>query len=853
MDRASASDNGNGGPARWSLRLFGGFELNELPGGQKAVSLGKRERVLLAYLSLSPNCRTSRRRLVTLLWGDAADDTTLDNLRNCLWGLRKALGDTEHQVIASEGEDIVLDVSAFEVDAWALRGLATQSGRVELEAAATLCSGEFLGALDIDSEEFESWRRAEAARYRDQTVDVHNRLMTQLAECGEAERAIETGLRILRLEPLHEPAVRQLMRLYGESGRRGPAVQLYRVLAEALKTELDAQPEAETRAVFAEIARGGEERTGGPASPAAAAPASQTAPDTAEAKPLHYPPSFTAASDAAPSSLRSRAQQLASVIGAVQNVAALRAKTRALNWMVAGGLAAMMVIFFSYQFAARTTSQQTGIEAAKSAASAAAGAIAIAVLPFVNLSGEADQEFFSDGMTEEITSTLSKIPGLRVVGRTSAFQFKGQNKDLIAIGQALHATHIIEGSVRKDGNEVRITAQLIRSDDGTHLWTESYDRELKGIFAIQEDIAKAIAVSLSVPLGLKAGQTLVSNRMSDTESYQDYLRARALVRAVGPREPGGPLTEAAKLLEKVVARDPNYAPAWGLLAQAYAVIPGFTASRFNGTTDEVPLIGADSLQKVEAAAQQAIRLDPNGIDGYTAQARTRYAHHLFAETEDLYKRALSLDPGNPEALQPYSNMLGVLGRLKDSLVLSLRLQAQEPLVPIFNGATAAILFENGRTDEAIAIWKTTPGPGPLTNLAEAYASMGRYGEAVEVLQKIPAGTASPGVLEEAIRLLRTAPAQTASPQQNALSHTAFGFVYLFVGTPDRALDFYEGLADAGFYRVTESKLWAPDYAPVRKTERFKAHVRKAGLVDYWKARGWPDLCHPTTGDDFACD
>ena len=139
-----------------------------------------------------------------------------------VWNLRKALGDTEHRVIASEGEDIVLDVAAFEVDVLAFRRLAAQSGRTELEAAAKLYSGEFLDGLGIESEEFESWRRAEATRCRDQAVDVLTRLMTQLAECGETERAIETGERILRLEPLHEAAVRRLMRLYGESGRRGP-------------------------------------------------------------------------------------------------------------------------------------------------------------------------------------------------------------------------------------------------------------------------------------------------------------------------------------------------------------------------------------------------------------------------------------------------------------------------------------------------------------------------------------------------------------------------------------------------------------------------------------------------------
>ena len=163
MNTASPLSNRTERPARWSLRLFGGFELSLLPGGERVAPPGKRERVLLAYLALSPNCRQPRRKLVTLLWGDAADETTLDNLRNCLWNLRKALGDTEHRVVASEGEDIVLDVAAFDVDALAFRRLAAQSDRPELEEAAKLYSGEFLDGLVIESDEFESWRRAEAS------------------------------------------------------------------------------------------------------------------------------------------------------------------------------------------------------------------------------------------------------------------------------------------------------------------------------------------------------------------------------------------------------------------------------------------------------------------------------------------------------------------------------------------------------------------------------------------------------------------------------------------------------------------------------------------------------------------
>ena len=187
--------------------------------------------------------------------------------------------------------------------------------------------------------------------------------------------------------------------------------------------------------------------------------------------------------------------------------------------------------------------------------------------------------------------------------------------------------------------------------------------------------------------------------------------------------------------------------------------------------------------------------------------------------------------------------------------MRLRLQAQEPLVPIYNQVTASILSLNGRNDEAIAILRASPPTFiPRLYLAQIYASMGRYSEAAEALHEIASGAFLPGALEEAIRLLRTAPAQAASPQ-TIVSAGQLGFVYLYVGAPNRALDFYEGLAEAGYPTsgAFPSFLWAPDYAPVRKTERFKTYARKAGLVDYWRARGWPDLCHPTTGDDFVCN
>jgi len=327
------------------------------------------------------------------------------------------------------------------------------------------------------------------------------------------------------------------------------------------------------------------------------------------------------------------------------------------------------------------------------------------------------------------------------------------------------------------------------------------------------------------------------------------------VRVRGPIEPGGPLTEAAKLLEQVVARDPNYAPGLGLLGQAYALIPSFSAALVNGSTDVLRCLAGELLRKAEISAQRATRVDPNNTDGYTALAFARNYRGQFLQAEDLFKHALSLDPGNPEALHQYGLMLAGLGRVKESLPMLLRLQAQEPLVPVFNRVTAEVLWLNGRTDEAIARLKALPlAFGPRLRLAEVYSSVGRFRDAADALQEVPSGIFDPIAVEEAIRLLRMAPAK-APPARTALRRTRLSFVYLYTGAPSRVLDFFEGLVDAACPALGNpiSRLWVNSYSPVRKTKRFKTYARRAGFVEYWRARGWPEFCRPVGADDFICE
>jgi TolB-like protein len=513
-----------------------------------------------------------------------------------------------------------------------------------------------------------------------------------------------------------------------------------------------------------------------------------------------------------------------------------------LDYVLVSALVLVIGLLTYQQFASsRGSLQQASV--AQTAPLTQSG-ISIAVLPFANLSDEREQEFFSDGMTDEIMTALARVQSLSVVARESAFQYKGERNDMRAVGQALNAQYLINGSVRRAGNRVRITAQLVRSNDGVGLWTDNYDRELTDIFAIQEDIAQAIAGALRVPLGLQQGENLISNRSISPESYEQYLRAKALVRARGLM----PLTDAAALLEQVVARDANYAPAWALLSLAYSVRLTFDPTINDyGSLAEMRRIVDATVPKAEAAARRAIQLDASLADGYSSLGLVERVHGNLLQAEELYLKALALDPGNPDALHLQGRLLSDVARLKDALAIRQQLRAVEPFVPIFNVIMAQVLWLNGQDDAALAILNNETALFGNT-LAEIYAATGRYNDAADVLIR---GEFNPAA-KEAAQILRTAPARAASPE--ALPRlNYYGFIFRHVGAPERAIEFYERVTEAGYSPPFDfARVWHPSYASVRQTERFKAYLRRDGFVDYWRERGWPDLCRPVGADDFVC-
>jgi TolB-like protein/Tfp pilus assembly protein PilF len=320
----------------------------------------------------------------------------------------------------------------------------------------------------------------------------------------------------------------------------------------------------------------------------------------------------------------------------------------------------------------------------------------IAVMPFADMSPEGDQQYFGDGMTEEILNSLIKIRDLRVSGRTSTFAYKGQDKDLRDIGSELGVGYLVEGSVRKAGDQLRITAQLIDASDGSHLWGDQYDRSMNDVFAIQTEIAEAIALELRVPLGLDAGEQLVTPT-ADLEAYDLYLSGRARM-----RERGGALLEARALLEAAVARDSTWAPAWAALAEVAELRIWHEDARPEDMTRQE--FNPIALAESERAARRALELEPKNASALVALGSVLRNRAQWDESEATYFRALELDPDNAEAHQQYGDLLLNVGRIAEA-VRALDRAAVLDGAPIRVEMLARALEVDSRLAEALEVYE----------------------------------------------------------------------------------------------------------------------------------------------------
>ena len=318
--------------------------------------------------------------------------------------------------------------------------------------------------------------------------------------------------------------------------------------------------------------------------------------------------------------------------------------------------------------------------------------LSIAVLPFVNMSSDPEQEFFSDGISEELLNMLAKFPGLRVAARTSSFQFKGQNQDISKIADTLNVAHVLEGSVRKAGTTLRITAQLIRADSGYHLWSDTYDRELDDIFAVQDEIASAISEALKIKLALDAadgGGQPTTIKAANTDAYEAFLRARELIHRRGRAS----LEEAVRQLERSLRLDDNFAPAHAMLAIATTLL-----------LESPQTYGDLSLAQVERIAvphlDRALELEPNLAEGHAGKALLALDTEDMSLAIDYAYKALEINPSYIDAMNWLYLALGDLGRYVEQDAMMEQILETDPLTFIGRLNHISALGGKGKTEEA---------------------------------------------------------------------------------------------------------------------------------------------------------
>ncbi len=310
----------------------------------------------------------------------------------------------------------------------------------------------------------------------------------------------------------------------------------------------------------------------------------------------------------------------------------------------------------------------------------------IAVLAFADMSQAKDQEYFSDGLSEELLDVLAKIPGLRVIGRTSSFQFKGKHEDLRVIGAKLGVDHLLEGSVRKEGNRIRITAQLIKASDGSHLWSETYERTVDDMFKVQDEIAHAAAQAMKVTL--LAGRLPQRSTPANSEAHTLYLEGRYF----GERRTKGDFEKAIVSFKRALAADPGFALPWAGLAWAYA------------RQASMGIIPAESGSKqAREAAQRALALHPKLVEAHTAMAYVLTGYDWDCAAADAeVQQALALDPGNADALLSAGILARTQGRFDEAIRLYQQAMAVDPLRAAAHNNLGLALYYAGKFPEAEA-------------------------------------------------------------------------------------------------------------------------------------------------------
>ena len=466
------------------------------------------------------------------------------------------------------------------------------------------------------------------------------------------------------------------------------------------------------------------------------------------------------------------------------------------------------------------------------------------------MSADADNEYFSDGISEELLNVLVKVSTLHVASRTSAFAYKGKDLPISQIASELKVDNILEGSVRKAGNRVRITAQLIDAKSDRHLWSETYERELVDIFDIQEEISNNIVDALKVALnvGESAAIERAQRPTENAEAYELYLQGRFAWRQRHEEN----ILKSIELFEKAIALDPDFARAHEALASAWAVLPIWSdISNVQSTLNSKP------------AALRALELDPLLSEARAVLAETIFDEHRWADGLAEYQKAISNDPRDPTLHQWLGEALTFMGFLSQGLEEMHIAYELDPASPVINQSLAWVATSNRDDDLAFRHVEISKGLGmgqrAIFAAADAFA---RKGEWVAVFASLEFDDEVP----EELRICNEAVQNQSLPEgfpalldqfidkigSANLPRPTFTCLAL-ANQPDRAAslalsEIQDDWGGLGFFWRSNKQV-----GELRQTGAFREALQNMGLLDFYREHSWPDLCHPVGEDNFECN
>lgn len=629
---------------------------------------------LLLYLALER--RATRDELVALCWPERDAERARHSLSQTLYQLRAVLGEAWVETRGDQVEvSAAVAVDALEFDA------AAEAGRDE--EAFSLYGGPFLkGHHPGGTVAWESWVDRWRARLARHHARVCRRLAAARAGAGDVDGALAVARRWCDLDPLDDEAQHRLIELLALSGRRSEALAQYSEYERLVAAELSVEPLDETKAMVSSI-RAGEGLPGRSSTPPA--PAAPTTPV------------------AVPGRGRQRRMTAATVV--VFAVAMIGVIAGA---VYLGGHAAL-----------------PGGAAGEAGVPSPTG---IAVLPFANMDPDPDQAYFADGITEDLLTALSRIDGLRVVSRTSVMRYRESDLAAAAIAAQLGVRYLVEGSVRRDGDHVRIVAQLIDAPRDAHLWAEAYDRELIGIFGIQSEIAQRIADALERRLSPEDRSRIAAGGTASPAAYDLLLRGREYLSRPGAADVRkfGP---AMRFFREALAADPGFARAHVGLSAAFSSHAGLP-----------PALARDSAL---AHARAAVELDPALAEGWAALGRAHLVGRNLPAAEQSFRRALDLDPNDVDALAGLARVARLQGRADEPVRLQARAVELDPFSTVTVTNLAGFLMDLGDLAAAEAMYRRAielapDHPLPSFDLAQIHLIRGDVVEADATMDALAA-------------------------------------------------------------------------------------------------------------------